>query len=337
MKIWITGIAGFLGSHLADAMLARGHVVAGNDSLICGDKSNVPEGVYFTPISCSGRIRDVWRKDLREELIRFKPDVLVHCAATAHEGLSVFSPHFITKNIFEASTATFSAAIAAGAGKIVNMTSMARYGAQKTPFTEDMKPQPVDPYGIAKVAAEDVLRVLARQHGIKHTTLVPHNIIGVRQRYVDPYRNVASIMMNRCKQGNPIIIYGDGKQRRCFSPIDDVLDCLVKAVEGDFDGEIINIGPDGDGISIYELAKIVQEVCETDTGFEHYPDRPCEVKVALCSSDKARHLLGYREIKPVKKCLKEMANAVVAKKFEYNFPIEIITERTPKTWKERLI
>jgi len=94
-------------------------------------------------------------------------DVVYHCAATAHEGLSVFSPSFITSNIFEASVAVFSAAVTAKVKRIVNCTSMARYGNQKPPFTEDMDPKPVDPYGIAKVAAEQVLRVMGDVHGIE--------------------------------------------------------------------------------------------------------------------------------------------------------------------------
>ena len=336
-KIWITGIAGFLGSNLASELIKRKHVVGGNDSLVCGDRKNVPKQAYFAHVSCNDKPRDVWRRTFAEELKRFKPDILVHCAATAHEGFSVFSPHFITSNIFDASVATFSHAIASGVKKIVNMSSMARYGRQKTPFTENATPCPVDPYGIAKVASENVLKVLAGEHGIKYTTLVPHNIIGVGQKYTDPYRNVASIMINRCKQGKPIVIYGDGSQRRCFSPIDDVLSCIVMAVENDFDQQVINIGPDGDGMTILELGRLVQEVCGTDTGFEFYDSRPCEVSVALCSSDKARNLLGYKKKMNVKKCLQKMADAIQPKKFEYDFPIEITTERLPRTWSEKRI
>ena len=100
---------------------------------------------------------------------------------------------------------------------------MARYGAIQTPFTEDMLPQPQDPYGIAKYAAEQTLRCLSDVHGIKYLNLVPHNIIGPRQKYDDPFRNVASIMINRALQGKAPIIYGDGSQTRCFSFIQDVI------------------------------------------------------------------------------------------------------------------
>ena len=103
---------------------------------------------------------------------------------------------------------------------------MARYGNQKTPFTEDMKTQAVDPYGIAKVAAENILKNLCKINNIEWVIVVPHNIIGPRQKYDDPYRNVVSIMLNRMLLNKAPIIFGDGKQKRCFSYIDDCIFCL---------------------------------------------------------------------------------------------------------------
>ena len=144
-------------------------------------------------------------------------DSVYHCAATAHEGLSVFSPYEISKNNFLASVSVFSAAIAHKVKRIIFCSSMARYGDQKTPFTEDMNPKPVDPYAISKVAAENVLINLCELNNIEWVIAVPHNIIGPRQKYDDPFRNVVSIMINRMLQKKAPIIYGDGEQKRCFS------------------------------------------------------------------------------------------------------------------------
>lgn len=338
MKIWITGIAGFLGSHLADALIADGHEVCGNDNLICGDINNIKlDAPYYEPVKYDCRDYEQMYKALNW----FQPDVLIHCAATAHEGLSSFSPSFITRNIYEASVATFSAAIASGVKRIVYMSSMARYGHgygyHQPPFTEDMPPAPVDPYGIAKVAAEDTLRVLCETHGVKYAIAVPHNIIGTRQRSVDPYRNVAAIMVNRCKQGQPPIIYGDGLQSRCFSPVADCIPSLIKMVNGEADGEIVNIGPDSGTMSINALASAVMNL----TGFEgqpiYVPGRPNEVKDAYCSSDKARRLLGYEKKQNIMECLKEMIDYIKPEPFIYDFPLEIKTAKLPKTWSERLI
>lgn len=351
MKIWITGIAGFLGSHLAETLLVEGHHIGGNDSFICGDPKNVP----MDNIGCSLFRRKGDNDDaldcrdfqgMHEAFEIFKPEVVVHCAATAHEGLSSFSPSFVTKNIYEASVATFSAAIAAGVKRIVYMSSMSRYGRGSShlganippPFGENThRPAPVDPYGIAKVAAEDTLKVLCETHGVKWSIAVPHNIIGTRQRSVDPYRNVAAIMINRCKQGKPPIIYGDGSQRRCFSPVADCLPSLIKMVHGEADGEVVNIGPDEGELSIRELAEKIMDL----TGFKgmpkYVPARPNEVKEAYCSSDKARRLLGYEPKQSIDDCLKEMADFIQPTPFVYDFPLEIVTERTPKTWTEKLI
>lgn len=334
MKIWITGIAGFLGSHLAEALIAEGHQVAGNDSLICGDESNLGTYPCARHDCCNFNL-------MRTSLVCFEPDALIHCAATAHEGLSSFSPSFITRNIYEASVATFSAAIAVGVKRIVYMSSMSRYGSgykySQPPFTEDMPPAPVDPYGIAKVAAEDTLRVLCETHGVNYSIAVPHNIIGIRQRSIDPYRNVAAIMINRCKQGKPPIIYGDGTQKRCFSPIADCLPSLIKMVNGSTDGKIVNIGPDNGEITIKELADKIIAL----TGFQGEPiymsGRPNEVKDAYCSSMLAKMLLGYDPKQSIDDCLKEMVDYIQPSPFIYDFPIEILTDRTPKTWSEKLI
>ncbi len=356
-KIFITGIAGFLGSHLADALIAEGHEVTGNDSLICGDRDNIPTGIKLI-VDLSMKCPDPGIIDctdfigMKSALDYFKPDVVVHCAATAHEGLSSFSPSFITRNIYEASVATFSAAISSGVKRIVYMSSMSRYGSGiaydnnryktsmewKPPFKENFhRPSPVDPYGIAKVAAEDTLQVLCRTHGVKWSIAVPHNIIGTRQRYIDPFRNVASIMINRCKSGKPPIIYGDGSQKRCFSPVKDCLPSLIKMVNGDADGEVINIGPDNAEISIRELADKIIEYTNFKGDAIYMDGRPNEVKDAFCSSDKVRSMLGYESRQSIDGCLKEMVEAIDPKPFVYDFPLEIITERTPKTWVEKLI
>lgn len=333
MKIFITGIAGFLGSHLADRFIELGHEVCGNDNLIGGYKDNVNSLATLYNVDCCDRNR-------MAEIIK-GAEIVVHTAATAHEGLSVFSPDFITKNIFQATVSTVSAAIENRVKRFVYCTSMARYGDQEIPFTETQKPMPVDPYGIAKVAGEEILKVLAETHGMEWNIAVPHNIVGPRQRYDDPFRNVMSIMINRNLQGKPAIIYGDGLQSRCFSYVDDCVSCLEKmALDSMIVGEIINIGPDEGTITIKELAHLVAN--ETGCNVEpiHMPDRPREVKHAMCSADKARTLLNYETKTDLKTSIMKTTEYIKnrgIKAFDYSFPLEIVNEKTPKTWKDRLM
>jgi UDP-glucose 4-epimerase len=333
MKIFITGLAGFLGSHLADRMLELGHEVVGNDTLIGGYRDNVPKGAKLYVIDCC----DVDKM----AIIMEGCDVVVHTAATAHEGLSVFSPSFITRNIFEASVSTISAAIQNNVKRFVYCTSMARYGSQQTPFTEDMRPMPVDPYGIAKAAGEEVLKVLCDTHGMEWNIAVPHNIVGPRQRYDDPFRNVMSIMINRNLQGKPAIVYGDGLQTRCFSYVGDCINCLEKmALDPNIVGEIINIGPDEGTITVKDMSKLVADVCGFEGDPIHMPDRPREVKHASCSADKARKMLGYETKTTLEKAIQETVDYVKKKgpkPFDYSYPLEIVSDKTPKTWKDRLM
>jgi UDP-glucose 4-epimerase len=346
-KVFITGIAGFLGSHLADSLLAEGHEVYGCDNLLGGDVANVAhldKKVIWYHQDCA-TVTPTALKALGIE-------VLYHCAAAAHEGLSVFSPGFIFNNVAGASVSVFSAAIAAGVNRIVYLSSMARYGKgwdeegarkdESPPFREDFHgTQPVDPYGHAKVAAENVLRTLCELHKVEFQIAVPHNIIGPRQCYTDPYRNVISIWMNRLKQGKPGIIYGDGTQVRCFSPVQDILPCLVKlGFENLPNGEVWNLGPDTSEITIAEAYEAVLAVAMMDTPPEFMPGRPAEVKHATCSATKSRKGLGYEEGVLLFTCLEQMWNAIPdgGKPFRYdNYPLEIVSDLTPTTWKDRLI
>lgn len=333
MKIFITGIAGFLGSHLADRMLELGHEVAGNDTLIGGYLDNVPANTTFYQIDCCDI--EAMTKAMAGT------DIVVHAAATAHEGLSVFSPSFITKNIFEASVSTISAAIQNKVRRFVYCSSMARYGNQTVPYTEDQRPMPEDPYAVAKVAAEDVLKMLGETHGMEWNIAVPHNIVGPRQRYDDPFRNVMSIMINRNLQGKPSIIYGDGLQTRCFSHVTDCIDCLEKmALDTNLVSETINIGPDEGTITVKDMAVMVAEECGVNLEPIHMPDRPREVKHASCSAEKARKLLNYETKTTLEESVRQTVEYVRnrgTKEFDYSYPLEIVTEKTPKTWSQRLM
>ncbi|HAQ62348.1 TPA: epimerase [Candidatus Delongbacteria bacterium] len=331
-KIFISGVAGFLGSHLADKFIAEGYKVAGCDNLIGGYLDNVPSEVEF------------YQYDLNfhNSVVKITKDcdIIFHCAATAYEGLSVFSPYFITKNIVESTVSLITAAIANKAERFVFCSSMARYGTQeKVPFTEDMTPKPQDPYGIGKYSSELFLRNLCETHGMDYVIAVPHNIIGPRQKYDDPYRNVASIMINLMLQGRQPIIYGDGEQKRCFSFIQDDIDILYRlAFEKSAVGEVINIGPDDEFVTINQLAGCIAEIIGFDLNPEYEKSRPQEVLLANCSAEKARQMFGYSPKIRLKDGLRSMVDHIRTrgtKPFKYHIDLEIVNSKTPDTWKNR--
>ena len=332
MKIFISGIAGFLGSHLADKMISLNHKVFGCDNLIGGYLDNVPDKAEFHQVDCN---------DYSTMLKLTKGiDVIIHCAATAYEGLSVFSPNIVTKNIVGSSISLITAAISNKVKRIVYCSSMARYGVNKVPFTEDMKPRPEDPYGIGKVAGEDFLRNLCDVHNVEWVIAVPHNIVGPRQKYDDPYRNVASIMINLMLQKRQPIIYGNGKQKRCFSFIQDDIDILAEfAFSQKAKGQIINIGPDDEFITINELANLIGNLLTFNVNPIYKKGRPKEVFLANCSANKARKLFNYKPQCTLKDGLKKMIEYIKQRgprPFKYHLDLEIINELTPDTWKNKL-
>lgn len=331
-KIFITGVAGFLGSHLADAFLKKGYIVRGCDNLIGGELINVPCGVEF----------------YNRDLINLKGlshlmsgcDIVYHTACTAYEGLSVFSPSLVVSNTIQISVNTFTAAIQAGANRFVHCSSMARYGTHDNIYTETTACKPQDPYGIAKYSTELLLQNLSQVHGIDLVIAVPHNIIGPRQKYDDPFRNVASIMSNLMLQNRQPIIYGDGMQTRCFTDVEDIIASMIALAEDDRAvGQIFNVGPDNDTITILELAKKIAN----QLGFNLDPifvaARPQEVKHAICSSDKIKQYFNYSTTITLDESLTKLIEYIQrngVKQFKYHLPIEIVNDKTPLPWKNKL-
>lgn len=334
MKIAISGGAGFLGSHLVRAMLDDGHDVVSFDNFIGGYRDNViehPRHAFYEA--------DMLDLDKMNEILQ-GCDAIYHTAALAHEGLSVFSPTVITNNVMTGTVTLATAAINNKVRRFINMSSMARYGENPIPFLETTKPNPSDPYGMAKVCAENQLNLLADIHGFEVVHTAPHNIIGPGQKYDDPFRNVVSIMVNLILQGRPPIIYGDGEQKRCFSFVQDDIFVLRKLLDCDLEhnGELFNIGPDEEFVSINELANLILELMGSDMKPIYYPERPREVKLATCSADKIRKRFGYETKVTLREGVKSIIDYITKRgprDFDYYLDLEIRNEKTPETWSQR--
>ena len=333
MHIFITGIAGFLGSNLAEFYSKKNFKVSGCDNLVGGSLDNINQKkINFFKADCENF--EIMKKIIKDV------DVVCHAAAYAPEGLSSFSPVLITNNNVVGSVSVFTAAIINKVKRIVYCSSMARYGNIKIPFREDDQLNPVDPYGASKVAAENILKILGRTHNVEYNIAVPHNIIGPKQKYDDPYRNVVSIMINLMLQKRSPIIYGDGNQKRTFSDIEDCIYCLDKLItDPKVVSQVVNIGPDEEFITINELYHLLCNKLKFNLEPKYLENRPNEVKEATCSADKARKILDYKTNISLNKSLDKIIDYIKKKgpkKFQYNYPLEINNDKTPLSWKEKL-
>ncbi|MCB0384140.1 MAG: NAD-dependent epimerase/dehydratase family protein, partial [Bdellovibrionales bacterium] len=189
--------------------------------------------------------------------------------------------------------------------------------------------------------AEKTIESLCRIHQREFVICVPHNIIGPRQKYDDPFRNVAAIMINRMLQGKQPIIYGTGQQKRCFSYIKDTLQVLEQLVFADqAAGQTINVGPDEEFVTILELAQTIAEVIDFDLQPIFVDGRPGEDTFANCSADKARRMFSYETKYSLHQGIVDMVKWIQAKgpkPFQYDIEIEIKNELLPCTWREAII
>jgi UDP-glucose 4-epimerase len=297
-KILVTGGAGFIGSHLADHLIEQGHEVTVLDDLSGGLERNLNLNAQFV----KGSIVD---KKIVDEVMKDK-DMVFHLAAYAAEGLSHFIRRYNYMNNLLGSVNLINAAINNKVEKFIFTSSMAVYGSGKPPFTEEDTPQPEDPYGIAKLAVEQDLKLAHEMFGLDSVVIRPHNVYGERQFLGDPYRNVIGIFMNRIMQGKPPLIYGDGTQTRAFSCIGDMIPCLARAgFDDDAKNQVINLGA-GKAYTINELAHKVCEAMGSDIQPVHTPPR-AEVKHAYCTTDKSERLLGFKDTISLEEGLQEMA------------------------------
>lgn len=302
MKVLITGVAGLLGANFAKHLLERGYEVAGIDNLSGGYRSSVPEGVklYEIDLKNDEAVRLVFEAE--------SPDYVYHFAAYAAEGLSPFIRKFNYENNVICSANIINASVNHDVKKLVFTSSMAVYGEGNPPFTEDQLPTPEDPYGIAKFAVEQDLKLAHRMFGLNYTIIRPHNVVGRFQNIWDRYRNVIGIWIRKIMNGEPVTIFGDGTQRRAFSDISYYMEPFEKLMtDSNTDCEIFNIGAEKD-CSINEAADLLMEVA-SELGLEstkvHLEPRD-EVHTAYCDHTKARELLGFVDNTDLRKTMHDM-------------------------------
>lgn len=341
MKILVTGAAGFIGSYVVDLLIKKGETVYGVDDLSGGYLRNINRKCKFEKINLINKSKTA------QFIKKVRPEVIYHLAADATEGRSQFTPINCTQRNYNAFLNTIVPAISKGLKKFVFISSMSVYGKQEPPFTEEMEPLPEDIYGVAKTASERALKIIAEVFDLKYTIIRPHNVYGPRQNMADPYRNVIGIFINSLLNNKSFYIYGDGKQERSFTYINDLAPYIIKVgALNKYNGETFNVGPKKP-ISINYLSDKILEIYYD--GKENIPekskpiylsDRPKEVKRAFCSSKKAARELSYKSKMPLEKGLKEMikwAKEMGPQKFRYVENLELVNDSTPKTWRDKLL
>lgn len=281
----VTGAAGFIGSHVADECLRLGMEVVATDALSGGFVENVPAEATWVE-------GDLSEPEFVESLWDVGPyDHVYHVAAYAAEGLSHFIRSYNYRTNLGASVLLINQSVLHGVKRFVFTSSIAVYGAEQTPMTEEMTPRPEDPYGISKYAVELDLAAARDIFGLDYTIFRPHNVYGERQNISDPYRNVIGIFMSCVVKGEPMPIFGDGRQTRAFSHIDDVAPLIARApLVGASRNEVINVGADRP-YTILELADNVARAFGVERDVVHLAPRR-EVVHAFSSHQKARRIFG---------------------------------------------
>lgn len=299
-KALVTGAAGFIGSHVARHLLSLGFAVVALDDLSGGFRDNVPAGARWVQAS----VTDYAILQALFEAERF--DYVYHLAAYAAEGLSHFIRRFNYETNLVGSINLINLSVLHDIQCFVFTSSIAVYGANQVPMTEDLIPQPEDPYGVSKYAVELDLKAAQRQFGLNHIIFRPHNVYGELQNIGDKYRNVIGIFMNQILQGQPLTIFGDGEQTRAFSYIDDVAPTIARSVlVPQAYGQVFNVGGD-QPYTVNELVRIIGQAFGVTPRVTYLPARK-EVMHAFSAHHKAHQFFGAGPCVPLAEGVGRMA------------------------------
>ena len=314
MNILITGIGGLMGSRMADWIIENtSHKVVGIDNLSGGFFKNIHKDVKFYHFDLSSnKMVSGSQSDNRYGTYRLKwifekekPDIVYHFAAYAAECLSRFIRRFNYRNNIVATSNVVNECINFNVKRLVFTSSMAVYGENEPPFSEDLIPSPKDCYGIAKFACEMDIQVAGEQHGLDWCIIRPHNVYGMKQNIWDKYRNVLGIWMYKKLNKQPLLVYGDGEQKRAFSYIDDCLKPMWRAGTKPWcSKQIINLG------GTKEVT--INEACDTlikifgGAQMVEYCEPRYEVKNAWSTFDKSVEMLKYEDKTPLSVGLENM-------------------------------
>ena len=296
----VTGGAGFIGSHLVEELVRRGHHVRVVDSLITGKRKNLAHvsGVEFV----EGDLADVAVAARAVEGITY----VLHQAALPSVPRSVMDPITSNRANIDASVNILVAARDAGVKRLVYAGSSSAYGNTLTlPKHEEMPTNPLSPYALQKLVAEQYAQMFTRLYGFETVTIRYFNVFGPRQDPGSPYSGVISLFATALLEGRQPTIYGDGEQTRDFTYVANVVDGVLRAAEAPgVSGHVINVAT-GSRISLNALLRTMNEIVGTKLEPIYQEPRAGDVRDSQADISKAKKLLGYTPVVSLQEGLKK--------------------------------
>jgi UDP-glucose 4-epimerase len=293
----VTGGAGFIGSHLVEALVARGDRARIADNFSTGKRDNVPPGV------------DVIEGDLADTGVAARAvadcDYVLHQAAVPSVPRSVKDPVGTNRANVDATLQVLVAARDAGVRRVVFAGSSSEYGnSQVLPKREDMRPAPITPYALQKWTGEQYCAMFSSLYGLETVSIRYFNVFGPRQAPDSPYSGVISLFIKAFLNGQSPLIHGDGRQTRDFTYVSNVVDGVLRAATADkVSGEWINVATGG-RISLLELTRALQVITGKDIQPTFGPPRDGDVQDSQADIFKARRMLGYEPTVPFEEGLR---------------------------------
>jgi len=288
-RVLVTGGAGFIGSHLTEALVGQGSEVIVLDNLASGNEANLA--------AVTGNLRFI-RGDIRDRAVLEEAtagcDTVFHLAAVVSVPLTTRDPLGSAAVNETGSLQVLEASRSAGVRRVVFASSSAVYGDDPVlPKREDMAPKPLTPYAVQKLAVEYHQKVYTTLFGVEGVSLRFFNVYGPRQDPNSPYSGVISIFMNRALSGIPPVIYGDGRQTRDFVFVGDVVQALISAgSSASAPGRVFNVGT-GRSVSINDLWRTIAGIAGSASRPGYGPPRPGDVPHSLSSIESARAHLSF--------------------------------------------
>jgi UDP-glucose 4-epimerase len=289
VNILVTGGAGFIGSHLAEALVGRGHRVRVLDSFGSGARRNLrPIRDDVDVLRGDGSDPRVARRAVRGI------EVVYHQAAIPSVARSVDDPARSHQANATATLALLVAARDAGVRRFIYASSSSIYGdSERLPKRESMPPHPLSPYAVAKLMGEHYLRVFASLYGMETLSLRYFNIFGPRQDVSSPYSGVISLFTTALLEGRTPVIYGDGRQSRDFTYVDNVVDANLMALSArGLQGQVVNVAT-GRRTDLLGLLRLLAAEIGRPPRARHLAARKGDVRHSVADISAARRLLGY--------------------------------------------